>query len=87
MFFFGGIASFLFIITAIDEDVIQVEYVLLIMTVFTVIAFAARSFIPEENLVFCPEQLLLNVLAHAHYLPVHWRGCKIFRLFSLFNFF
>lgn len=74
MFFFGGIATFLLVLTVIDEDVIQVEHVITIMTVFSVIAFGAKSFIPDENLVWCPEQLLMNVLAHAHYLPPSWRG-------------
>lgn len=74
MFVFGGIAAFLMCLTAYDEDVIQVEHVLTILSVFTVIAFMAKSLIPEENMVWCPEQLLMNVLAHAHYLPAHWRG-------------
>ncbi|KAG7274769.1 hypothetical protein CRUP_006506 [Coryphaenoides rupestris] len=34
----------------------------------------ARSFIPDEHMVWCPEQLLQCVLAHIHYMPDHWRG-------------
>lgn len=30
--------------------------------------------IPDENMIWCPEQLLRNVLAHVHYLPGSWRG-------------
>lgn len=30
--------------------------------------------IPDENMIWCPEQLLRNVLAHVHYLPTSWRG-------------
>lgn len=33
-----------------------------------------RGFIPDENLIWCPEQLMTAVLAHIHYLPVTWRG-------------
>jgi len=33
-----------------------------------------RVFIPDENLVWCPEKLLTAVLAHVHYLPDSWRG-------------
>ena len=33
-----------------------------------------RSFIPDEHMVWCPEQLLQCVLAHIHYMPDHWRG-------------
>lgn len=62
------------LLTVYDEDVLQVEHVLTLITILTVIAVAARSLIPDENLIWCPEQLLRNVLAHAHYLPVNWRG-------------
>lgn len=30
--------------------------------------------IPDENLIFCPEQLMTAVLAHTHYLPITWKG-------------
>lgn len=33
-----------------------------------------RSFIPDEHMVWCPEQLLQCVLAHIHYIPDHWQG-------------
>nr|XP_019957602.1 PREDICTED: autophagy-related protein 9A-like [Paralichthys olivaceus] len=33
-----------------------------------------RSFIPDEHMVWCPEQLLQCMLAHIHYMPDHWRG-------------
>lgn len=33
-----------------------------------------RTFIPDEHLVWCPEQLLQCVLAHIHYIPDHWQG-------------
>lgn len=65
---------FLFILAIIDEDVIQVEHVLLIITVFMAITVAAHSLIPDENMIFCPEQLMKNILCHAHYLKPEWRG-------------
>lgn len=34
----------------------------------------ARSFIPDEHMVWCPEQLLQCMLAHIHYMPDHWKG-------------
>lgn len=34
----------------------------------------SRSFIPDKNVVFCPEQLLRVILAHIHYMPDHWQG-------------
>lgn len=33
-----------------------------------------RSFIPDQHMVFCPEQLLRVILAHIHYMPDHWQG-------------
>ena len=33
-----------------------------------------RSFIPDEHMVWCPEQLLQCVLAHIHYMPDHWKA-------------
>lgn len=36
--------------------------------------FFLRVFIPDENLVWCPEKLMTEVLAHVHYLPDSWRG-------------
>lgn len=35
---------------------------------------SGRSFIPDEHMVWCPEQLLQCVLAHIHYMPDHWKG-------------
>ncbi len=35
----------------------------------------SRVFVPDENLVFCPEKTLTSVLAHIHYFPDQsWRG-------------
>lgn len=39
-----------------------------------ILALFFRVFIPDENLVWCPEQLMTAVLAHVHYLPESWRG-------------
>lgn len=33
-----------------------------------------RVFIPDENLVWCPENLMTAILAQVHYLPDSWRG-------------
>lgn len=74
VFMFGALAAFILVLTIIDEDVIQVEHVLTIMTVCFAISFACASLLPDENLVFCPEQLMKNILCHAHYLKPEWRG-------------
>ncbi|XP_053697981.1 autophagy-related protein 9A [Sabethes cyaneus] len=70
----GGIASLIFLLALYDEDVLQVQHVLGIMTVMGAASVISRSIIPDENMIWCPEQLLRNVLAHVHYLPASWRG-------------
>ena len=70
----GAVLSVLLILTAYDEDVMQVQHVITVITLLTVIVVAFRVFIPDENMIWCPEQLLTAVLAHVHYLPVTWRG-------------
>uniref|UniRef100_A0A182Q3M3 Autophagy-related protein 9 n=1 Tax=Anopheles farauti TaxID=69004 RepID=A0A182Q3M3_9DIPT len=70
----GGVASLILLLAIYDEDVFQVQHVLTLFTVLGMISVIARSLIPDENMVWCPEQLLRNVLAHVHYLPSTWRG-------------
>lgn len=88
IFTFGGFGVFLGMLAIWDEDVIQVEHVLLIITVLIGIAAAAHSCIPDENLIWCPEQLMKNILCHAHYLKPEWRGfahtTKVLREFEDF---
>ncbi|XP_058809457.1 autophagy-related protein 9A isoform X2 [Phymastichus coffea] len=70
----GSIFVVFFILTMYDEDFLQVEHVLMILAATGGIAGIARSLIPDENLVWCPESLLTAVLAHTHYRPDSWRG-------------
>uniref|UniRef100_A0A182IPA5 Autophagy-related protein 9 n=1 Tax=Anopheles atroparvus TaxID=41427 RepID=A0A182IPA5_ANOAO len=70
----GGVASIILLLTVYDEDVFQVQHVFTLFTILGMISVIARSLIPDENMVWCPEQLLRNVLAHVHYLPATWRG-------------
>ena len=37
-------------------------------------SFLPRVFIPDPNMVFCPETMLTSVLAHIHYFPSTWKG-------------
>lgn len=70
----GSVLAVLIILTVYDEDVLTVEHVLTTITVLGAIMAGARAFIPDENLVWCPETLLTAVLAHTHYRPDSWRG-------------
>ncbi|KAG7172558.1 autophagy-related protein 9A-like [Homarus americanus] len=69
----GAVFAVLAALSVYDEDVLQVEHVLTFMTVMGAVLAGCRVFIPDENLVFCPELLLRRVLAEVHYLPDHWR--------------
>ncbi|XP_034935607.1 autophagy-related protein 9A isoform X2 [Chelonus insularis] len=73
-FICGSILAVLLILTVYDEDVLTVEHVLTTMTVLGALVAVARAFIPDENLVWCPETLLTAVLAHTHYRPDSWKG-------------
>lgn len=69
----GSVLAVLAALTVYDEDVIQVEHVLTIMTILGAILAGCRVFIPEDNLVFCPEVLMRRILGEVHYLPDNWR--------------
>lgn len=73
-FFAGSILAVLVGLTVYDEDVLTVEHVLTAITTLGMLVAACRVFIPDEHLVWCPEKLMLNILAHIHYIPDHWKG-------------
>ena len=65
---------FLFDYLVWDEDVLNVEHILTIITVMGAIVAGARILIPDPNMVFCPEKTLAAVMAHIHYFPDSWKG-------------
>jgi len=73
-FICGSVLAVTIILTVWDEDVLNVEHLLTVMTVLGAAVAGARVFIPDENLVFCPEKTLTQVIAHIHYFPQQWRG-------------
>ncbi|KAK2514074.1 hypothetical protein Q9233_015187 [Columba guinea] len=73
-FFAGSILAVLIVLTVYDEDVLTVQHILTAITLLGLLVTLARSFIPDEHTVWCPEQLLQRVLAHVHYMPDHWPG-------------
>lgn len=70
----GSVLAVMIVLSVWDEDVLNVEHVLTIITVLGAVVAAARVFIPDENLVFCPEKTLTTVIAHIHYFPDSWKG-------------
>lgn len=74
-FIFGGITMILVLLFMfIDEDIAHVEHIAQTLALCTALAIVSRKLIPDENLIFCPEQLMTAVLAHTHYLPISWKG-------------
>lgn len=73
-FFLGSLLAVLLVLTAYDEDVIQVEHVITGMTLFSIVIIVCRTFMPDENLVWCPELLMNCILAQVHYMPETWKG-------------
>uniref|UniRef100_A0A7E4VGZ5 Autophagy-related protein 9 n=1 Tax=Panagrellus redivivus TaxID=6233 RepID=A0A7E4VGZ5_PANRE len=68
----GSIAVVVAGLTAWDEDVLTFEHVITVMSVSAAIAYACRSFIADENLVFCPDFLMRQIVANIHYAPAAW---------------
>ncbi|TDG50737.1 hypothetical protein AWZ03_002726 [Drosophila navojoa] len=73
LFISGGLLILILALGIYDEHVFQVEHVLSIIAALTVVGVLCRTFIPDENLIWCPEQLMTAILAHVHYLPTEWK--------------
>lgn len=74
VFIAGSVLTVLVSLTLYNDVVLMVEHLLTTMTILGGLVACARTFIPDENLVWCPETLLTAVLAHTHYRPDSWRG-------------
>jgi len=73
-FITGSVLAVLVVITLIYQPLFSMERVIAYMTMLGAVAAVAKAFIPDENMVWCPETLLTAVLAHTHYRPDSWRG-------------
>jgi autophagy-related protein 9 len=72
VFTFGAVFAALVILTIYDEDVLNVEHVLTIITISGTVAGIARSLIPDENTVYFMDQMMYQILAQVHYMPDAW---------------
>ena len=72
VFTFGAIFAVLVILTIYDEDVLNVEHVLTLITASGAVAGIARSLIPDENTVYFMDQMMYQILAQVHYMPDAW---------------
>lgn len=74
VFFFGSILVVLILLTVIDEDTLNVSHMITTLTVLTITVTVARSLIPDEHMVWCPEMLMRKILSEIHYMPDAWKG-------------
>lgn len=74
LFISGGLLLLLLALGIYDEYVFQVEHMLTLITALSVIGLICRNMIPDENMIWCPEQLMTAILAHVHYLPSSWKN-------------
>ena len=79
-FIAGSFAAVLFLASVIDSDLFlhfEISHgrtVLFYLTLFASVLAVARGMIPDENRVFDPELLMMEVITHTHYMPVQWKG-------------
>lgn len=73
VFTFGAVFAVLVVLTLWDEDVLNVEHVLTLISVSGAIAGIARSLIPDENAVYYMDQMMYQILAQVHYMPDLWK--------------
>lgn len=68
----GAVFAVLVILTLYDEDVLQVEHVLTIISLTGASAGIARTLIPDESTIYFTDQMMYQILAHVHYMPDAW---------------
>jgi autophagy-related protein 9 len=78
-FIAGSFAAVLVLASVVDPDLIvhfevtPHRTVLFYVGLFGSILAVARGMIPEENRVFDPELLMMEVIQHTHYMPSAWK--------------
>lgn len=77
-FIAGSFAALLLFMTLMDDFLLERDlfgrHVVWWAAVLGIILALSRAFIQETGVAFDPELALLEVVAHTHYLPRHWRG-------------
>uniref|UniRef100_T1JD90 Autophagy-related protein 9 n=1 Tax=Strigamia maritima TaxID=126957 RepID=T1JD90_STRMM len=74
IFFCAAILSVLLFCAVYNDAIFRIDHALTLVTCLGGVIVAAQGFVPDENLVFCPEKLFLAVLAQIHYMPHEWYG-------------
>ncbi|KZT09581.1 APG9-domain-containing protein [Laetiporus sulphureus 93-53] len=79
-FIAGSFAAVLILASVVDPELFLYfeitpnRTVVFYVTVFGAILAVARGMIPEENRVFDPELLMIEVIQDTHYMPDEWKG-------------
>lgn len=71
-FFFGSVFGVLVVLTTWDEDVLTFEHVITAVSISAAAVVICRQFIPDENLVLCPDFLMKQIVCNIHYAPDSW---------------
>lgn len=76
----GSFAAVLLLASVLDPDLIvhfevtPHRTVLFYIGVFGSVLAVARGMIPDDNRVFDPELLMMEVIQYTHYMPDEWKG-------------
>lgn len=73
-FMVGAVGLTLTGLTMWDEDVIQIEHLLTVIAGCGGVFVLCNSLIPEENMVWHPEELLTQVTSELQCVPTEWKG-------------
>ncbi|WVQ65483.1 uncharacterized protein L199_003659 [Kwoniella botswanensis] len=79
-FIAGSFAAVLLLASVIDPDlflhfeITPHRTVLFYLGLFGGVLAVARGMVPEENMVFDPEERMKEVVGYTHYLPAEWKG-------------
>ncbi|CAI8026630.1 Autophagy-related protein 9A [Geodia barretti] len=69
----GSVLAVLLVLTVIQEDLLTAHNVLTFITLLGIIVTACRVFIPDENQVWIPAELMHEILGEIHYMPDRWK--------------
>ncbi|EDO42966.1 predicted protein, partial [Nematostella vectensis] len=73
-FLAGAVFAVLTTFTLVDRDVLMAEHMLAVIAGLGILIRGCYVFIPNENLVWNPEQLMRQILSYTHYIPETWKG-------------
>jgi autophagy-related protein 9 len=73
-FIAGSLLGVLILLSVWYDHFLNVEHVLTTITILGAVVAGARIFIPDPNIVSCPEKTLTAFMDHIQYFPDSWKG-------------